>query len=76
MKTSTIIWILLFSLLVAFLVMRTLFGWGLDDTDLDKWHRSGMTVYTDYKTGVQYLSNGFGTLTPRLGTDGKPLTNN
>lgn len=47
-------------------LVRDLCGWNLDDTDRDAWHRSNMTVLTDAKTGVQYLSDGKGGLTPRL----------
>lgn len=47
-----------------------LFEWGKDDTDpIDK-GRSGLTLYTDHGTGVQYLSDGNGGLTPRLAADG------
>lgn len=35
-------------------------GWGLDDSDQDAWNRSGLTIHTDAKTGVQYLSDGHG----------------
>ena len=40
-----------------------------DDTDPPFGH-SGMDVYTDHLTGVQYLGTGFGGLTPRLNADG------
>lgn len=40
---------------------------GLDDSDKDAWHRSGVSVVTDYKTGQQYLKTPEGFLTPRLG---------
>ncbi|QHJ84045.1 MAG: hypothetical protein [Caudoviricetes sp.] len=39
----------------------------LDDSDKDAWHRSGVSVVTDYKTGQQYLKTPEGFLTPRLG---------
>ena len=36
--------------------------------------RSGMRLYTDHATGLQYLSGPFGIgLTPRMGPDGKQL---
>lgn len=41
-----------------------------DDSDIDKWNRSGLRIYTDNKTGVQYLRAG-NALTPRLDADGK-----
>lgn len=46
-----------------------------DDTDnLEKKKRSGMRLYTDHKTGCQYISPSiFGGLTPRLGADGKQI---
>lgn len=46
--------------------------WFIDDTDYDGWRRSGLRVYTDYGTGVQYLSDGHGGLTVRLPTP--PMT--
>lgn len=50
-------------------IVATFFGIGLNDSDLNGRHRSGMEVYTDYKTGVQYLGTGKA-LTPRLDKDG------
>ena len=38
---------------------------GVDDSDRDAWHRSGLTIHTDAKTGVQYLSDGKGGLIVR-----------
>ncbi|WP_319568247.1 DUF6440 family protein [Cohaesibacter marisflavi] len=35
--------------------------------------KSGMTVYTDYKTGCQYLGTWSGGITPRLDADGKQV---
>ena len=46
-----------------------------DDTDdrLNK-KRSGMRIYTDHRTGVQYLKAGpFGGTTVRVDEDGKPI---
>ena len=43
------------------------FSIGLDATDKDAWHRSGVSVVTDYQTGQQYLKTPEGFLTPRLG---------
>lgn len=42
-----------------------------DDSDGKK--RSGMVVFTDYKTGVQYLSSPMGGLTVRVDENGKPI---
>ena len=43
-----------------------------DDTDASFFKRSGMYLYTDHKTKLQYLGNG-SSLTPRLDTDGKQM---
>ena len=40
-----------------------------DGTDGRK-HRSGMMLFTDYQTGVQYVGTLQGGLTPRLNADG------
>lgn len=41
-----------------------------DDSDKSAEIRSGMKVHTDYKTGLQYLSDGRGGLMPRISEDG------
>jgi len=42
-----------------------------DDTDKDRWNRSGMSLFTDNKTGLQYIKGGlFGTMIPRLDENG------
>lgn len=43
-----------------------------DDTDPPSGH-SGMTLYTDQRTGCQYMGTGFGGLTPRMSQDGKQI---
>jgi hypothetical protein len=43
-----------------------------DDTDGKK--KSGLVIYTDYKTGVQYVGNQLGGLTVRVDENGKPMT--
>lgn len=72
---------MIISILVAIVVVlaSNYFRWGYDDTD-DKrpgemfGSRSGLTLYTDYRTGVQYVKGGlFGNTTPRLDRDGKPI---
>jgi hypothetical protein len=64
-------------LLVLYLICRHFFGWSKDDTDgPGRNDRSGMTVLTDYRTGVQYLKTGgmFGAgLTVRVDANGKPV---
>jgi len=46
--------------LAAFSIVRNWRGWGIDDSDVDGWNRSGLKVHTDSKTGLQYLSDGRG----------------
>ena len=51
---------------------------GLDDTDdtddLMTKKRSGLRLYTDHKTGLQYVGGGFfGGITPRLDEDGNHM---
>lgn len=64
-------------LVVAILVMAP-FLMPYDDTDPprdDLWRsRSGLVLYTDSKTGCQYVKAGlFGGITPRLSEEGKPI---
>lgn len=47
------------------------FGIGVDDSDFDKYTRSGVEVITDYKYGTQYLKTVEGHIVPRLDKDGK-----
>ena len=47
---SVIILIILIVMLV-----RNQFNFGLDDSDLDGWNRSGFEVLKDHKTGKEYL---------------------
>lgn len=56
--------VILLAVLVAIL-FRNICGIGVDDSDLDGWHRSGMKVMTDHKTGIQYLSDGHGGMVRR-----------
>lgn len=61
----------------ALILLRLLtHGFGRDDSDAPNGGpRSELIIYTDHKTGVQYLTNApFGfALTPRLDRDGKPI---
>ena len=59
--------------LTVYNIIRVSFSLGLDDSDLSTTKRSGMAVYTDYKTGVQYMSTQFGGLCVRVDENGKPL---
>lgn len=49
-------------------------GRGRDDTDTPNGERSGLRLYTDHKTGVQYVGTLFGALHVRLDAEGKPVT--
>jgi hypothetical protein len=56
---------------IFLLFIYNYFGWFKDDTDSpNDFKRSGLFLYTDYGTGVQYLGNRHGGLTPRLNKDG------
>lgn len=60
-------------ILIAWLI-GNLLSWlpiARDDTDPEGSKRSGMGLYTDAKTGCQYLSVPNGGMTPRLGADGR-----
>ena len=46
--------------------------WPYDDTDPPS-GRSGLLVYTDAKTGCQYLRASGGGITPRMQGDGKQV---
>lgn len=65
-------WVILVIITVGFLRM---WNHPYDDTDdvVNK-KRSGLVLYTDNKTGCQYLSPGlFGNLSPRLDGQGRHL---
>jgi len=43
-----------------------------DATDKNRWTRSGLVLYTDYETGIQYVKGGLlGGLSPRLDKNGE-----
>ncbi len=45
-----------------------------DDTDKSYFDKSGLSLYTDHKTGLQYIKAGmFGNLIPRLDENGKQI---
>ena len=54
-----------FAILLPFSMLRNWLAWDTDDSDKDGWHRSGLRVHTDAKTGIQYLSDGHGGLVRR-----------
>ena len=37
------------------MLVKNQFDFGLDDSDLDGWNRSGFEVLKDHKTGKEYL---------------------
>jgi len=54
-----------------FILIGNFFNVNVDDSDFSSWNRSGLKIYTDYKTGVQYLGTKSGHLTPRITRDGE-----
>ena len=45
-----------------------------DSTDKSRWSRSGLSLYTDHKTGLQYIKGGLsGNMIPRLDVNGKHM---
>lgn len=60
--------------IVIFFVIMFVFN-PKDSTDKSWLSRSGLVLYTDYGTGLQYLKGGlFGNLTPRLDGNGKHMS--
>lgn len=46
----------------------------MDDTDKSFFKRSGLVLYTDHKTGLQYIKGGlFGNMIPRLDQHGRHM---
>lgn len=65
----------IFILCAVILLITTafnLFDYGTDDTDYSGFNRSGMSLHTDAKTGLQYLSKN-GALIPRLNKNGQQM---
>ena len=63
--------VLLTLLIFGIVQIGYLYFWPTDSTDISKWKRSGLSVYTDNATGIQYVKTGFfGQITPRLNSDG------
>jgi hypothetical protein len=71
-ETGTLLLCIAIVIIVTNLFYK-IFEVGVDDTDKSTWKRSGLKLFTDYKTGIQYISDGKGSMTVRLGTDGKPM---
>ena len=42
-------------IILIIMLVRNQFDFGLDDSDLDGWNRSGFEILKDYKTGKEYL---------------------
>lgn len=59
----------LFAIILVFSVLLNGLGFSIDDTDKDGFNRSGVSLITDYGTGLQYLYKG-GALIPRIGANG------
>ena len=61
-------------LLVVILFIYCLANIGRDSADKSFWNRSGMRLYTDAKTGLQYVGGGmFGGIVPRLNRAGNHM---
>jgi len=58
--------------IAAYGIMANAFGWGVDNSDADNWHRSGLRIYTDHLTGVQYVRAG-DALCVRVDANGDPV---
>lgn len=60
-------------LIVIYAILSTIFN-PMDDTDKSYFKRSGLVLYTDNKTGLQYIKPGlFGSMTPRLDENGNHM---
>jgi hypothetical protein len=64
-KAIAEIFIIYLILFCAVRIIDNCSGWNTDDSDKNGWNRSGLKVHTDYKTGIQYLSDGSGGLIER-----------
>lgn len=71
-KSLLMTFIVVFVLSTLWNAVRLITGVGLDDSDLSSRKRSNMEVYTDYKTGVQYIGSRNG-LSVRVDKDGRPI---
>ncbi len=61
--TTLLVVIVGFSFLIY--LIAGFFNLALDDSDKSGFERSNLKVHTDYKTGIQYLSDGKGGLIKR-----------
>ena len=69
-KVAIVVWLVVG---IGVPIIKNVFSIGVDGTDTDAWNRSGMRVYTDAKTGVQYLGTRNGGLAVRVDKDGRPI---
>jgi len=56
-------------LMMAWMFSRS----GFDDSDKTRSERSGLMIFTDHKTGCQYVGTILGGITPRLTAQGTIL---
>lgn len=63
---------LLYCVLIGVASILNMLPFWKDDTDPPK-GRSDLKVYTDHRTGCQYIGTGSGGLTPRLDANGKQI---
>lgn len=63
---------LIVAICVAALIASAITGSPKDDSDGPN-ARSGVSVITDHKTGMQYLKSPGGGITPRMDTDGNQV---
>ena len=62
------------SIIIGIILLASIHMSPINDTDINRWNRSGMQLYTDSLTGCQYLEAGMiGGITPRLDRDGKHI---
>lgn len=59
---------------IAITLIRNVFRIDVDSTDKDTWNRSGLKIYVDSKTGIQYLSTSQGGLFPRVNVNNGVLS--
>lgn len=69
---DTIVDIIIIMLFTAWIANALRIGWSPTD-DKVREKSSGLVLYTDYGTGVQYVGTIFGSITPRLDSKGKPV---
>lgn len=70
---ETFKWVGIFAIAgTALVLVANTFQWGVDNSDVDAWNRSGMKLYTDNLTGVQYVRVG-DALHVRVDAEGMPI---